>query len=344
MSIGTHATGRLSQTSVGAMRGDILELAAEAEEEVSDSDIEEDEAVQSKVRTKYGKKKRKTNAKASTSKKRGSVLEDEHIAAALRPCCPKNCWQRFSFEKVSIERHLFWERNRDEQVDWITRNLVLWGHLDSTMSSFKFKYQIQNAECCAAFFEQALPVSHGRLWAIRKRVLSNNTENFAAMQTNKTSRKQDRVGQFLNSYETEHGNGMPNDRTVQLPAGSTKKDVYIALQESLTQSSSSAGSSVSMSTFYKAWNEKKPDLKCARWHRFSKCSTCSNIKTLQAFYKAGQISGEKTSEKSCPHDFPNPSTHGFLSKSNSCKQYMSNRASQIYRKTFKRSSLDLVSC
>jgi hypothetical protein len=309
----THSDSQQTQTLFGEKRRDLLVLLPENEDDISDSDFESTKAVESKVRTLCRGKKQKISSGTGSSraKKKTKQLQEVEIAAALRPCCPKNCWQKFSFEQVSKVRHYFWEKNRNDQVDWITRNLLLWGHLDQETSLFKFRYQVDDTECCASFFEQALPVSHGRLWTIRKRVLTNTIEDFEASQSTKSAPKRDRVSQFLNSYETEHGNGMPNDRTVQLPMGSTKQDVYLALKESLAQSSSSSGEAISKSTFYKAWKEQKPDLKCARWHRFSKCSTCSNIKTLQSFYKAGQISGKGLTVKSCRHDFLKSCGHDF---------------------------------
>ena len=298
----------VSRSTFGAHRQALLGPHSSSINTVDTRSVEDDDTVESKVRTASGKKARKVQASTAkaTSSKKLMALDSFAIACALRPCCPKNCHEQFNFAQVKKEREEFWSLNTPKQQDWVTRQLAIWGALDVSKHSFKFSYHIQDIPCCATFFENALPCSHGRLSSIRQRVLSNSLEDQKRIPSPVNQGKQDRAEQFLHGYMEKHGNGMPNERTVQLPMGSTKENVYMDYLCSFPTEEDAEREACSLSHWYRTWKNRVPDLKCGKWHKFTKCSVCSNIKTMKGFTKGDELSGTSRhlSSNSCGHDFP----------------------------------------
>ena len=228
-----------------------------------------------------GKKTRGSiGQKETIGVKKTRFLDNEEIAAGLVPCCPKRCNEQFTFSDLEDARTHFWGMKANEQGDWLTRELALHGHVDKD-DVFRFRYRLNGKYCCGIFLEHALPMSHGRLSQMRTRVLSKNLENSKRQQGGVTGHMADKTAQFIRTYATDHGEGLPNKIDVDLPAGCTKEEVYI--EYLLDHEGDSAKEAGSLSWWYKTWRSRCFHIKAKEWNRFSKCTTCSNIKALKGF-------------------------------------------------------------
>ena len=276
------------------------------------TDIEDEDTVDSKLRLQSGKRSRAPN---KTTREEGDeedvqkvllkknlYLTPESVCTALVPCCKKKCNEDFTYSQVLLEREAFWNKDRNKQADWLKRMLALWGHLEAENSVFNFKYFIHEKPCCAAFFENALPVSHGRLCTARQRVLNNELEDACREPSPQNQKKCDRVEQFLRSYLESFGEGMPNQMKAELPEGHTKEEVYIAYLCSFKTADEQTSDACSLSYWYKSWKARLPDLTCSKWKKFSKCTVCSNLKAFKAMNNEAETAGKY--RDSCQHDLP----------------------------------------
>lgn len=253
----------------------------------SSSSVEEESssAKLTLIRGKAPRAKTNTTGSAKVLKKRTEYLEDLSISTALVPCCSKMCNERFTFSDVKTAREQFWALSSPNQQDWLTRHLSFWGTPDENTGIFKFKYVLQDIPCCSTFLENALPVSHGRLSNIRHRVLVKKTEDTSVTGSPVSGPKADAAEAFIREYAQTHGSAMPHKKDIDLPSGLSKDKVYI--EYLLTYPTEEASrQACSLSYWYKIWSERCFHVKVRKWHRFSKCSVCSNIKVLREFSNA----------------------------------------------------------
>lgn len=251
----------------------------------------EDEPLPEKLNIIRGKLPRKTKKirQHLERKKSGEYMKANSIAAALVPCCSNNCYRRFTFEDINSERKEFWALHRNRQADWLTRELCFWGTPAEDTGVFKFKYTLQEKTCCSAFLKNALPISHARLCKIRKRVLSSRLEDCVTQARMPNGKKAEYIEQFIRKYAQENGGGMPHNNDVELPNGVTKDSVYIEYLLSFPDEQTETKESAVLSYFYKVWRARCYYVKSNKWTKFSKCSVCSNIKTLREFCQASKF-------------------------------------------------------
>ena len=255
-------------------------------------DVEVEDVVQSGLTILRGKKPREPKSVKRVEvplKKKLFNMEPGNIASALQPCCAKNCFTHFNYYDVEAVRAEFWNLNRAKQLDWLTRQLAFWGRADENVGTFKFRYLLQNKQCCATFFESALPVSHGRLSLARNRVLTDQLEDSQKDASPVNTFKSDSAEEFIRTYARLHGQGMPNSVDVNLPNGKTKDSVYCDfLVERSDGTKEGVDALIGLSGWYRVWRERCFHVKTPKWQKFSKCTTCSNIKTLREFTDASK--------------------------------------------------------
>jgi len=203
-------------------------------------------------------------------------MDNDEIAGSLVPCCSQKCYCNVSFDDVKQVRETFWNMKQNEQADWLSRELALHGCVEDKV--FKFKYDVNGKPCCATFLEQALPVSHGRLSQIRTRVREGRHRDVSPI----TGQKMDQCEQFIRQYAETHSEGLPNSVDVDLPEGVTKECVYIEYLLSFEDEGQATALAASLSWWYATWRKRCFHVKAKKWNRFSKCTTCSNIKVLRA--------------------------------------------------------------
>ena len=212
------------------------------------------------------------------------ALETTEIAAGLVPCCKSKCNIRFTFDDVKVARTHFWSLTRSQQQDHLVRELSFWGRPNAKQGVFNFEYFVNEKKCCAAFLEQALPVSHGRLVDCRKRVLNKDLADSTKASSPSNCPIFDRMAKFICEYAEAQSGAMPTlDKKTELPSGTTKDSVYmeylLSYTEEETQNMSMVGS---LSTWYRTWSTEWPTIKANnRANRFSKCTKCSNLKILK---------------------------------------------------------------
>jgi hypothetical protein len=254
-----------------------------------DDDIEE---VANKLLIFRGKKTREaTGQQTQVAKRKTKHLLPERIASSLVPCkCGERCFENFSFTEIQGLRKAYWGKKQAEQADWVARELALHGYVKKD-GIFKFRYFLEDKECCAEFLERALPISHGRLSQLRERVLSKSLEDSSRSSATNCP-KADAVEEFIRKYGATHSEGLPNKIDVDLPAGVTKEEVFIEYLLTFENAEASLAKSCKLSTWYRVWRERCFHIKCKRWNRFSKCTTCSNIKALRLVAE-GKEQGER---------------------------------------------------
>ena len=237
-----------------------------------------------------GKKPRVTSEPTPVVlKKKAYNLEPTVIASALAPCCTKKCNERFSYTDVATIRHEFWNLTRPRQLDWVTRQLAFYGTASATTGVFSFKYVLLWKETCAKFWEQALPISHGRLSLARSKVLTLQMEDSQSADSPSNCPKSDSAEAYIRDYARENGGAMPDCEDVQLPAGKTKEAVFCDyLIDMFHTDEEVEKNAASLSTWYKTWRSRCFHVKAPKWQKFSKCSTCSNIKVLREFTDASK--------------------------------------------------------
>ena len=255
-------------------------------------DVQVEEASANKIVVHRGKRPRKELVKVrqpNVLKKKDSALKECSIAEALRPCCPKKCYSRFTFDDVQEERHQFWQLSAPKQYDWLKRELGFNGVADLEKGTFNFKYVVQDKPCCGVFLEHALPVSHGRLSDIRKSVLNKNFEDTHRTVPDgvRSSPKADQCESFIRNYAAAESGQMPHSVDCDLAEGVTKEDVftcYMASFEDTVAMQEAAG----LSCWYDTWRFRCPTVQCRKWQRFSKCSVCSNLRILKDLADPGE--------------------------------------------------------
>ena len=251
-------------------------------------DIEAENVCPTKVVVHRGKRPRKVREVTKgpyVSKKKELAMDSTDIASVLRPCCNKNCYLRFFYNDVKEERHQYWQLSAPQQQDWLCRELAFNGHPNTELGTFKFKYLVNEKECCASFYERALPVSHGRLSTVRSRVLTKSLENvsFSSPPGSRSSPMTDSCENFIRHYAALESGQMPDSVNCQLSEGVTKEDVYTCY---LASHDDYDGQTAALSTFYDAWSSRCPCVTTNKWKKFSKCSVCSNLKSLKGFSNA----------------------------------------------------------
>ena len=253
------------------------------------TDIEEENVCPKKIVVHRGKRPRKsrmvTKEPYVLKKKERAMLEDE-IASVLHPCCPKECYKTFTFADIKEERYQFWQLNAPMQQDYLCRELAFNGVANRNKGTFDFKYMVNTKECCPRFYKRALPVSHGRLSAARTRVVTKNFEDvtFSSPEGSKSTTKTDACESFIRKYAGNESGQMPDSVNCQLSEGVTKEDVYTSYLASYEDDPSS--DPASLSCWYESWASRCPCVTTNKWQRFSKCTVCSNLKSLREFSNA----------------------------------------------------------
>lgn len=261
----------------------------------STEECEQEVNLAQKIVIRRGKKPRVSSGPTpKVLKKKAYNLEPAVIASSLTPCCKKKCNEQFNYSDLEAARTEFWNLKRSKQLDWVTRQLAFYGSADQVTGIFSFRYMLQGKECCAKFLEQALPISHGRLSLARNRVLTLQMEDHQSAESPTNCPKADSAEAYIRDFARKHGQSLPNSEDVDLPAGKTKEAVFCDyLVEMFKTDEEVTKNAASLSTWYKTWRLKCHHVKAPKWQKFSKCSTCSNIKVLREFTdtsKQGTIS------------------------------------------------------
>ena len=256
----------------------------------STEEFEEENMLLQHIVVKRGKKQRTSSGRVPvTLKKKAYNLEPAVIASALSPCCANKCNEQFNYTDLSMVRTEFWNLTRPKQLDWVTRQLAFHGCPSTLTGKFTFKYVFHGKECCAKFLEQALPISHGRLSMARNKVLTMQMEDSTSADSPSNCPKSDSAESYIRDYARKHAGAMPDSDDVQLPAGKTREAVYCDYLIDMFQTDEEVQTqAASLSTWYKTWRSRCFHVKAPKWQKFSKCSTCSNIKVLRDFTDASK--------------------------------------------------------
>ena len=155
---------------------------------------------------------------------------------------------------------------------------------------FDFRYFIGNTKVCTAFFQTALDVSNHTMVGTRKRVLDNDT--LPPVHGNTTSRhfgiKKQYLCAYLERLFQEKGNHNPERLQLIMPQELSKESIYVDYLASLTPEQE-VDRKIIAGYFYAVWRKEYPTVICAKYHAFSRCDVCANIRLQKKHAdKAGQ--------------------------------------------------------
>ena len=148
-------------------------------------------------------------------------------------------------------------------------------------NQFDFKYFIDTTKVCGSFFQKALDVSNHTMVACRRRVLDNDTLPPVHGNTNHrhSGVKKQYLCAFLESVFREKGNYNPMKMQIVMPQELSKEMIYVHYLASLSEEQ--ADRKISAGYFYSVWKSEYPTVVCAKYHMFSRCDVCSNIRLMK---------------------------------------------------------------
>ena len=231
------------------------------------------------------RQKRKQSTRDAAPRTR-NVLRTRHLSeqsiaeATSFVCkCSEQCAEKVSRADVEACRRELWSLKEHERLQHVVNQMMFDMNANLEVQVVKFRTTINGKSVCGPFYKAALALSQTMYAEARKRICTRNTTVSQRERTNSLWNKRDRAVQFLTRYVEDHGQAIPNKNIIELPMGLTRGKLYVEfLDAEFTAEEIRQGKNCKLSSWYR-YIAELPRLKFRKWMTFSRCSTCSQLKS-----------------------------------------------------------------
>ena len=174
-------------------------------------------------------------------------------------CCPRNCLQSMSPEKLHQARLSFNCRNQSEQRQFL---------LDAfQITNGDALHLVAGHQLCTNGFIKALGISRKRYRKIHIQFVNGSHKAFRKPPKRTVTEKTSHATAWMSNYFEKIADRMPHTGHLHLPQFLTKKDVYVIMQRELL---GLGMQTVSIQHFYAIWNKKFKHVTIPEVHKIMK--------------------------------------------------------------------------
>ena len=231
------------------------------------------------------RQKRKRTTRESVPRIR-NVLRTKHLSeeaiaevSSFVCKCSEQCAEKVSRADIAQCRKDLWTLKEHERLQHVINQMVFDLNAELEVQHVKFRTTVNGKSVCGPFFKAALALTQTMYSEARKRICNRHTTVNRRERNNTLWNKRDRAVQFLTRYVEDHGQAIPNKNITELPMGLTRNKLYVEfLDAEFTAEEILQQKQCQLSSWYRYLSEM-PRLKFRKWMTFSRCSTCSQLKS-----------------------------------------------------------------
>ncbi|XP_053384492.1 uncharacterized protein LOC128550135 isoform X2 [Mercenaria mercenaria] len=187
-------------------------------------------------------------------------------------CCILLCMSLIPIEDLERLRTFTANLSVTELSNWVLD--LLWLHKSENT---QFCYMLGEWRMCTAAFLLTIGMPLTTFYSIRKKFKAGVKEiDKRGKPVGKTTPKVQTATVWLIEYANKYADKLPNSTKLHLPSCLTKDSIYNIMTEELEDKEEEI---VSKSHFYYIWRTCLSHIAIPPTSRFSKCNTCSKIKT-----------------------------------------------------------------